>query len=277
MAWHSAGTYRVFDGRGGGGDGQQRFAPLNSWPDNVSLDKARRLLWPIKQKYGNKISWADLYLLTGNVALEDMGLKTFGFAGGRPDTWEADESVYWGGETTWLGNDVRYSHGKEGPAGSGHGVVDGDESMKDSGDIHSRDLEEPLAAAHMGLIYVNPEGPDGVPDPVASGRDIRTTFGRMAMNDEETVALIAGGHAFGKTHGAGPSDNVGKEPEAASLEEQGFGWSSKYKSGKGPDTITSGLEVIWTKTPTKWSNNYLEYLFKYEWELTKSPAGANQW
>jgi catalase-peroxidase len=275
MAWHSAGTYRVFDGRGGGGDGQQRFAPLNSWPDNVSLDKARRLLWPIKQKYGNKISWADLYLLTGNVALESMGFKTFGFAGGRADTWEADESVYWGGETTWLGNEVRYSNGEEGV--KGHGVVDGDEHKKNHEDIHGRDLEKPLAAAHMGLIYVNPEGPDGIPDPVASARDIRTTFGRMAMNDEETVALIAGGHSFGKTHGAGPSDNVGNEPEAASIEEQGFGWTSKYKSGKGPDTITSGLEVTWTKTPTKWSNNYLEYLFKYEWEKTKSPAGANQW
>jgi catalase-peroxidase len=276
MAWHSAGTYRVFDGRGGGGDGQQRFAPLNSWPDNVSLDKARRLLWPIKQKYGNKISWADLYLLTGNVALESMGFKPFGFAGGRPDTWEADESVYWGGETTWLGNEVRYDGGKEGI--KGHGVVDGEESSKEAHkDIHGRDLEKPLAAAHMGLIYVNPEGPDGVPDPKASARDIRTTFGRMAMNDEETVALIVGGHSFGKTHGAGPADNVGKEPEAADLEQQGFGWASNYKSGKGPDTITSGLEVIWTKTPTQWSNNYLEYLFKYEWELTKSPAGANQW
>jgi catalase-peroxidase len=275
MAWHSAGTYRVFDGRGGGGQGQQRFAPLNSWPDNVSLDKARRLLWPIKQKYGNKISWADLLLLTGNVALESMGLKTFGFAGGRADTWEADESVYWGGETTWLGNDVRYSEGKEGV--KGHGVVDGDQHKKDHKDIHTRDLEEPLAAAHMGLIYVNPEGPDGQPDPVASARDIRTTFGRMAMNDEETVALIAGGHSFGKTHGAASSDHVGKEPEAASIEQQGFGWNNTYNSGKGPDTITSGLEVIWTKTPTKWSNNYLEYLFKYDWELTKSPAGANQW
>lgn len=275
MAWHSAGTYRAADGRGGGGQGQQRFAPLNSWPDNVSLDKARRLLWPIKQKYGNKISWADLYLLTGNVALESMGLKTFGFAGGRPDTWEADESVYWGGETTWLGNEIRYSDGKEGQ--TGHGVVDGDQSKKGHGDIHSRDLEEPLAAAHMGLIYVNPEGPDGVPDPKASARDIRITFGRMAMNDEETVALIAGGHAFGKAHGAGPSDNVGKEPQAASLEEQGLGWQNKYKSGKGPDAITSGLEVTWSSTPTKWSNYYLEYLFRYEWELTKSPAGANQW
>jgi catalase-peroxidase len=275
MAWHSAGTYRVFDGRGGGGQGQQRFAPLNSWPDNVSLDKARRLLWPIKQKYGDKISWADLFLLTGNVALESMGVKTFGFAGGRPDVYQADESVYWGGETTWLGNEVRYSDGK--PGHEGHGVVDGDQSKKGHADIHSRDLEEPLAAAHMGLIYVNPEGPDGIPDPVAAARDIRTTFGRMAMDDEETAALIAGGHTFGKTHGAGPSDNVGKEPAAASIDAQGFGWHSKYKSGKGPDTITSGLEVIWTKTPTKWSNDYIEYLYKYEWELTKSPAGANQW
>ena len=275
MAWHSAGTYRVFDGRGGGGDGQQRFAPLNSWPDNVSLDKARRLLWPIKQKYGDKISWADLYLLTGNVAIESMGLPTFGFAGGRPDTFEADESVYWGGESTWLGNDVRYADGKEGPKGPG--VVDGDEHKKEHGDIHSRELEKPIAAAHMGLIYVNPEGPDGVPDPVASARDIRTTFGRMAMNDEETVALIAGGHAFGKTHGAGPTENVGDEPQGASIEEQGFGWNNKYKSGKGPDTITSGLEVIWTSTPVKWSNHYLEYMFKYEWEQTKSPAGAHQW
>jgi len=277
MAWHSAGTYRVFDGRGGGGQGQQRFAPLNSWPDNVSLDKARRLLWPIKQKYGSKISWSDLLLLTGNVALESMGLKTFGFAGGRPDVWEADESVYWGGETTWLGNEVRYSDGKAGIKNSSHGVIDGEESSKDYKDIHKRELESPLAAVHMGLIYVNPEGPDGVPDPVAAGRDIRVTFGRMAMNDEETVALIAGGHSFGKTHGAGPADNVGKEPEAASIEQQGFGWANAYRSGKGPDTITSGLEVIWTKTPTKWSNNFLEYLFKYEWELTKSPAGANQW
>jgi catalase-peroxidase len=269
MAWHSAGTYRVFDGRGGGGQGQQRFAPLNSWPDNVSLDKARRLLWPVKQKYGNKISWADLLLLTGNVALESMGFKTFGFAGGRADTWEADESVYWGGETTWLGNDVRYSAGKVGVAGHEHG--------KAHSDIHSRDLEEPLAAVHMGLIYVNPEGPDGIPDPVASARDIRITFGRMGMNDEETVALIAGGHTFGKTHGAASADHVGKEPEAAGIEQQGFGWANGYRSGKGPDTITSGLEVTWTKTPTKWSNNFFEYLFKYEWELTKSPAGANQW
>ncbi|KAB8416322.1 hypothetical protein FH972_024842 [Carpinus fangiana] len=275
MAWHSAGTYRVSDGRGGGGQGQQRFAPLNSWPDNVSLDKARRLLWPIKQKYGDKISWADLLLLTGNVALESMGVKTFGFAGGRPDTFEADESVYWGGETTWLGNEVRYSDGQEGLTGPG--VVDGDQSKKDHKDIHSRDLENPLAAVHMGLIYVNPEGPDGVPDPVAAARDIRTTFGRMAMDDVETAALIAGGHTFGKTHGAAPSDNIGTEPSGAPIESQGFGWHNKYKSGKGPDTITSGLEVIWTKTPTKWSNNYIEYLYKYEWELTKSPAGANQW
>jgi catalase-peroxidase len=276
MAWHSAGTYRVFDGRGGGGQGQQRFAPLNSWPDNVSLDKARRLLWPIKQKYGNKISWADLLLLTGNVALESMGFKTFGFAGGRPDTWEADDSVYWGGETTWLGNDVRYSQGQEGLRGDG--ILNTDESTKKGHtDIHTRDLESPLAAAHMGLIYVNPEGPDGIPDPIAAARDIRTTFGRMAMNDEETVALIAGGHTFGKAHGAAPSDNVGKEPEAAAIEQQGLGWSNKYGSGKGPHTITSGLEVIWTKEPTKWNNNFFEYLFKFEWELTKSPAGANQW
>ncbi|KAL2158092.1 hypothetical protein VTH06DRAFT_4660 [Thermothelomyces fergusii] len=275
MAWHSAGTYRVFDGRGGGSQGQQRFAPLNSWPDNVSLDKARRLLWPIKQKYGNKISWADLLLLTGNVALESMGFKTFGFAAGRPDTWEADESIYWGGETTWLGNDVRYSDGRKGVAG--HGVLDGDESKKGYKDIHTRELETPLAASHMGLIYVNPEGPDGIPDPVAAARDIRVTFGRMAMNDEETVALIAGGHTFGKTHGAGDSANVGPEPEGAPLEQQGLGWRNKHGSGKGPDTITSGLEVIWTKEPTKWNHNFFEYLFKFEWELTKSPAGANQW
>ncbi|KAK9422239.1 putative Peroxidase/catalase [Seiridium unicorne] len=275
MAWHSAGTYRTFDGRGGGGQGQQRFAPLNSWPDNVSLDKARRLLWPIKQKYGNKISWADLLLLTGNVALESMGFKTFGFSGGRADTWEAEESVYWGGENTWLGNDVRYASGHEGLAEDG--VLVGDEHQKSHSDIHTRKLEQPLGAAHMGLIYVNPEGPDGNPNPVAAAKDIRTTFGRMAMNDEETVALIAGGHSFGKTHGAAPSDNVGPEPEGASIEQQGFGWTNKHGSGKGPDTITSGLEVTWTKTPTKWSNNYFEYLFKYEWELEKSPAGANQW
>jgi len=275
MAWHSAGTYRVFDGRGGGGQGQQRFAPLNSWPDNVSLDKARRLLWPVKQKYGNKISWADLLLLAGNVALESMGFKTFGFAGGRPDTWEADESAYWGGETTWLGNEVRYANGVKGLAE--HGVLSADEDSHR--DIHSaaRELETPLAAAHMGLIYVNPEGPDGTPDPVAAAHDIRVTFGRMAMDDAETVALIAGGHSFGKTHGAASSDNVGKEPEAAGLEEQGFGWQNAHASGKGKDTITSGLEVIWTKTPTRWSNQFFEYLFKYEWELTKSPAGAHQW
>jgi len=275
MAWHSAGTYRVTDGRGGGGEGQQRFAPLNAWPDNVSLDKARRLLWPIKQKYGNKISWADLMLLTGNVALESMGCETFGFAGGRPDTFQSDESVYWGGEDTWLGNDVRYSNGNKGI--SGEGVVDGDQHKMDHKDIHSRDLEQPVAAAHMGLIYVNPEGPDGVPDPIAAARDIRTTFHRMAMNDEETAALIIGGHSFGKTHGAAPSENTGPDPNSEDLSTQGFGWINKHGSGKGPDTITSGLEVTWTGTPTKWSNKYLEYLYKYEWELEKSPAGANQW
>ncbi|KAH0492102.1 hypothetical protein TgHK011_007069 [Trichoderma gracile] len=275
LAWHSAGTYRVTDGRGGGGQGQQRFAPLNSWPDNVSLDKARRLLWPIKQKYGNKLSWADLLILSGNVALESMGFKTLGFAGGRPDTWEADEAAYWGGETTWLGNDVRYAHGFEGTQPGSHGVIDADE--KRHTDIHSRELETPLAAAHMGLIYVNPEGPDASGDPVAAARDIRVTFGRMAMNDEETVALIAGGHTFGKTHGAGPSSHVGPEPAAAPLENQGLGWANSFGSGKGPDTITSGLEVTWTKTPTKWSNQYLEYLFKYDWELTTSPAGAKQY
>ncbi|KAJ4363666.1 hypothetical protein N0V83_009962 [Neocucurbitaria cava] len=275
MAWHSAGTYRVTDGRGGGGDGQQRFAPLNAWPDNVSLDKARRLLWPIKQKYGNKISWADLILLTGNVAIESMGCPTFGFAGGRSDTFQSDESVYWGGETEWLGNEVRYSDGNKGVPGQG--VVDGDEHKKEHSDIHSRDLEKPLAAAHMGLIYVNPEGPDGVPDPVAAARDIRTTFSRMAMNDEETAALIIGGHSFGKTHGAAPSENTGPDPNGEDLAAQGFGWINKHGSGKGPDTITSGLEVTWTGTPTKWSNKYLEYLYKYEWELEKSPAGANQY
>ncbi|KAJ5745786.1 Catalase-peroxidase [Penicillium odoratum] len=264
MAWHSAGTYRVFDGRGGGGQGQQRFAPLNSWPDNVSLDKARRLLWPIKQKYGNKISWADLLLLTGNVALESMGLKTFGFAGGRPDVWEADESVYWGSETEWMTNAARYKPTTE-------------EEKEKQGDIKTRDPESPLAAVVMGLIYVNPEGPDAKPDPIASARDIRITFGRMAMNDEETVALIAGGHTFGKTHGAAPADNIGEEPEAAGLHQQGLGWTNKHGTGKGAHAITSGLEVTWTKTPTKWSNQFLEYLFKYEWELTKSPAGANQW
>lgn len=273
MAWHSAGTYRVGDGRGGAGAGQQRFAPLNSWPDNVSLDKARRLLWPIKQKYGRKLSWADLMILAGNIALESMGFKTFGFAGGRADVWEPDEDVYWGAETTWLGNDKRYSHGSEGVEGSG--VLVSDENA--DGAKHSRDLEQPLAAAHMGLIYVNPEGPDGNPDPVAAAKDIRDTFGRMAMNDEETVALIAGGHSFGKTHGAAPSDHVDKEPEAADVELQGLGWSNSYGSGRGADTITSGLEVIWTKTPTQWSNNYLENLFGFEWELTKSPGGAHQW
>ncbi|MBB6130794.1 catalase/peroxidase HPI [Mucilaginibacter lappiensis] len=274
MAWHSAGTYRVGDGRGGAGAGLQRFAPLNSWPDNVSLDKARRLLWPIKQKYGRKISWADLMILTGNIALESMGFKTFGFAGGREDVWEADESVYWGSETTWLGGDLRYAHGSPGVQ-EGHGVLVTDEDA--DGDIHSRNLEKPLAAVQMGLIYVNPEGPDGNPDPVAAAKDIRDTFGRMAMNDEETVALIAGGHSFGKTHGAASADHVGKEPEAAGIESQGFGWSNSYGSGKGADAITSGLEVIWTKTPTKWSNDFFENLFGFEWQLTKSPAGANQW
>ena len=273
MAWHSAGTYRVFDGRGGGGMGLQRFAPLNSWPDNVSLDKARRLLWPIKQKYGKNISWADLMILAGNVALESMGFKTFGFAGGRADVWEPAEDVYWGAENTWLGNEERYSKGVKGVAE--HGVLPSDEDA--DGKIHSRDLEEPLAAAHMGLIYVNPEGPDGNPDPIAAAKDIRTTFGRMAMNDEETVALIAGGHSFGKTHGAASSDHVGKEPEAADLELQGFGWANSFGSGKGSDTITSGLEVTWTTTPTKWSNNFFEILFGFEWELTKSPGGAHQY
>ena len=256
--------------------GQQRFAPLNSWPDNGNLDKARRLLWPVKQKYGNKISWADLMLLTGNVALETMGFKPFGFAGGRADVFEADQSTYWGAEGTWLGNDVRYSHGHGGV--SAPGTLDATEpSRTNTKDMHSRDLEAPLGAAHMGLIYVNPEGPDGNPDPVAAAHDIRVTFGRMAMNDEETVALIAGGHSFGKTHGAGPGTNVGPEPEGAPLEAQGFGWKNKFGSGVGVDAITSGLEVVWTKTPTKWSNDFLEYLFKFEWELTKSPAGANQW
>jgi catalase-peroxidase len=251
MAWHAAGTYRIGDGRGGAGSGTQRFAPLNSWPDNANLDKARRLLWPIKQKYGRKISWADLLILTGNCALESMGFKTFGFAGGREDIWEPEEDIYWGREDTWLG-DKRYS-----------------------GD---RQLENPLGAVQMGLIYVNPEGPNGNPDPLASARDIRETFGRMAMNDEETVALIAGGHTFGKTHGAAdPNQYVGPEPEGASLEEQGLGWKNTYGSGNGPYTITSGLEVIWTSTPTKWSNDYFSNLFNYEWELTKSPAGAHQW
>lgn len=249
MAWHSAGTYRTGDGRGGGGNGSQRFAPLNSWPDNVNLDKARRLLWPIKQKYGKKISWADLMILTGNIALESMGFRTFGFAGGRQDIWEPEE-IYWGAEKEWLA-DERYS-----------------------GD---RELENPLAAVQMGLIYVNPEGPNGNPDPMAAARDIRETFARMAMNDEETVALIAGGHTFGKTHGAGPASHVGPAPEAAEVEEQGFGWISDFRSGKGPDAISSGLEVTWTQAPTQWSNYYFENLFKYDWELTKSPAGAHQW
>jgi catalase-peroxidase len=274
MAWHSAGTYRTGDGRGGAGRGQQRFAPLNSWPDNVSLDKARRLLWPIKQKYGRKISWADLYILTGNVALETMGFKTFGFAGGRQDTWEPDQDVYWGAEKTWLGGDVRYAHGAEGALKSG-GVTVSDTTA--DGDIHSRKLENPLAAVQMGLIYVNPEGPDGNPDPLKSAYDIRETFARMAMNDEETVALIAGGHSFGKTHGAAPTSHVAAEPEASGLEAQGFGWKNSHGTGKGPHAITSGLEVTWTATPTKWSNNYFENLFGFEWELTKSPAGAHQW
>ena len=250
MAWHSAGTYRISDGRGGAGAGQQRFAPLNSWPDNVSLDKARRLMWPVKKKYGQKLSWADLIVLTGNVALESMGFKTFGYAGGRVDTWESEEDVYWGPETTWL-DDERYS-----------------------GD---RELAEPLGAVQMGLIYVNPQGPNGNPDPLAAARDIRETFRRMAMNDEETVALIAGGHTFGKTHGAGPEDNVGPDPEGAPIEQQGFGWKSTYGSGKGGDAITSGLEVTWTATPVSWDNSFLETLYRYEWELTKSPAGAHQW
>ncbi|MGW0941341.1 catalase/peroxidase HPI [Streptomyces sp. NPDC002623] len=250
MAWHSAGTYRISDGRGGGGRGQQRFAPLNSWPDNGNLDKARRLLWPVKKKYGQSISWADLMILTGNVALETMGFETFGFAGGRADVWEADEDVYWGPETTWL-DDQRYT-----------------------GD---RELENPLGAVQMGLIYVNPEGPNGNPDPLAAARDIRETFRRMAMNDEETVALIAGGHTFGKTHGAGPAESVGDDPEAASIEQQGLGWKSTYGTGKGGDAITSGLEVTWTTKPTQWSNDFFDILFGYEWELTQSPAGANQW
>ena len=250
MAWHSAGTYRIGDGRGGAGNGSQRFAPLNSWPDNANLDKARRLLWPIKQKYGRKISWADLMILAGNVALESMGFKTFGFAGGREDIWEPEKDVYWGSESEWLG-DKRYT-----------------------GD---RELENPLAAVQMGLIYVNPEGPNGNPDPIAAARDIREIFARMAMNDEETVALIAGGHAFGKTHGAGDQSLVGPEPEAAGIEEQGLGWKSSFGTGKGNDTITGGPEVIWTNTPTKWSNNFFRILFGFEWELTKSPAGAYQW
>ncbi|WP_020599459.1 catalase/peroxidase HPI [Spirosoma panaciterrae] len=274
MAWHSAGTYRTGDGRGGAGAGQQRFAPLNSWPDNVSLDKARRLLWPIKQKYGRKISWADLMVLTGNVALESMGFKTFGFAGGRPDVWEPEQDVYWGAEKTWLGGDIRYAHGSDGVV-EDHGVLVSDDDA--DGDIHSRNLENPLAAVQMGLIYVNPEGPDGNPDPVKAAKDIRDTFGRMAMNDEETVALIAGGHTFGKTHGAAPASHVGPEPEAADIEQQGFGWSNSFGTGKGGDTITSGLEVTWTSTPTKWGNGFFENLFGFDWELTKSPAGAHQW
>lgn len=273
MAWHSAGTYRIGDGRGGAGRGQQRFAPLNSWPDNVSLDKARRLLWPIKQKYGQKISWADLMILTGNVALETMGFKTFGFAGGRADVWEPDQDVYWGREDKWLGGDVRYSQGSPGVDKAGGVLVKDDDSKVPE----SRDLENPLAAVQMGLIYVNPEGPDGKPDPLASARDIRDTFARMAMDDEETVALIAGGHTFGKTHGAGPADNVADEPEAAGIEAQGFGWHNRFGTGKGGDTITSGLEVTWTTKPTQWTNDYFDHLFGFEWELTKSPAGAHQW
>ena len=276
MSWHSAGTYRIGDGRGGSGRGQQRFAPLNSWPDNVNIDKSRRLLWPIKQKYGQKISWADLLILTGNVALETMGFPTFGFAAGREDTWEPDQDVYWGRETTWLGGDVRYAHGDEGVVKPDDEAVLVTDSKAD-GDVHTRYLENPLAAVQMGLIYVNPEGPDGNPDPILAAKDIRDTFGRMAMNDEETVALIGGGHSFGKTHGAGPADNVGADPEAADLEEQGLGWSSKFGSGKGGDTITSGLEVTWTKTPAQWSNNFFENLFGFDYVLTKSPAGAQQW
>jgi catalase-peroxidase len=274
MAWHSAGTYRTGDGRGGAGGGQQRFAPLNSWPDNVNLDKARRLLWPVKQKYGRKISWADLMILAGNVALESMGFKTFGFGGGREDVWEPEEDVYWGSETKWLGGDIRYAHGSEGVEKEGGVTVSDDDA---DGDIHSRKLENPLAAVQMGLIYVNPEGPDGNPDPLAAAKDIRETFARMAMNDEETVALIAGGHTFGKTHGAGDAAHVGPEPEATDLEAQGLGWKSSFGSGKGGDTITSGLEVTWTQTPAKWSYYFFDNLFNFEWELTKSPAGAHQW
>jgi len=274
MAWHSAGTYRIGDGRGGAGSGQQRFAPLNSWPDNVNLDKARRLLWPIKQKYGRKISWADLMILAGNVALESMGFKTFGFSGGRKDVWEPEDDVYWGSEKKWLGGDIRYAEGSEGVDKAGAVTVSDDDA---DGQIHSRKLEKPLAAVQMGLIYVNPEGPDGNPDPLAAAHDIRETFKRMAMNDEETVALIAGGHTFGKTHGAGDTSHVGPEPEAASIEQMGLGWHNTYRTGKGGDTITSGLEVTWTPTPTKWSYYFFENLFKYDWELTKSPAGAHQW
>ena len=278
MAWHSAGTYRVADGRGGGGRGQQRFAPLNSWPDNVSLDKARRLLWPIKQKYGKSISWADLMILAGNVALETTGFKTFGFAGGREDTWEPDNDVYWGRESKWLGDDDRYRRGGEsGVSKPGDEAVLVSDDTPDGDAPPPRELENPLGAVQMGLIYVNPEGPEGNPDPLAAAIDIRETFARMAMDDEETVALIAGGHTLGKTHGAAPADNVGDEPEAAGLEQQGFGWHNKHGSGKGADAITSGLEVTWSKTPTKWSNNYFENLFGFEWELSKSPAGAHQW
>ncbi|WP_020065083.1 catalase/peroxidase HPI [Paraburkholderia caledonica] len=277
MAWHSAGTYRTGDGRGGAGRGQQRFAPLNSWPDNVSLDKARRLLWPVKQKYGQKISWADLLVLAGNVALESMGFRTLGFAGGREDTWEPDQDVYWGNEKTWLGGDVRYG---KAAGGGEEGVIVADEELhgvEQSRTDGGRNLENPLAAVQMGLIYVNPEGPDGNPDPLAAAHDIRDTFARMAMNDEETVALIAGGHTFGKTHGAGPADHVGPEPEAAGLEHQGLGWQNTFGTGKGADTITSGLEVTWTSTPTQWGMGFFENLFGHEWELTKSPAGAHQW
>jgi catalase-peroxidase len=276
MAWHAAGTYRTGDGRGGAGRGQQRFAPLNSWPDNVNIDKSRRLLWPIKKKYGQKISWADLLILTGNVALETMGLRPFGFAGGRIDTWEPDQDVYWGAEKAWLGADARYAHGSHGvdrPAERPVLVTDADAD----GDVHGRRLEHPLAAVQMGLIYVNPEGPDGHPDPLLAARDIRETFARMAMNDEETVALIAGGHTFGKAHGAGPAAHVGADPEAAGLEAQGLGWASGFGSGKAADTITSGLEVTWTTTPAQWSHDFFEHLFKYDWVLEKSPAGAHQW
>ncbi|WP_447729976.1 catalase/peroxidase HPI [Pseudoxanthomonas suwonensis] len=276
MAWHSAGTYRVGDGRGGGGRGQQRFAPLNSWPDNVSLDKARRLLWPVKKKYGQKISWADLMILAGNVALEHAGFRTFGFGAGREDTWEPDLDVYWGREKTWLGGDERYARGSEGvPKPEGDSVLVSEDDA--DGKVHSRNLENPLAAVQMGLIYVNPEGPDGNPDPLLAAHDIRVTFGRMGMDDEETVALIAGGHTLGKTHGAGPADHVGPDPEAADLEMQGLGWANSFGTGKGADTITSGLEVTWTSTPVQWSNDFFKFLFDFEWELTKSPAGAHQW
>lgn len=275
LAWHSAGTYRVFDGRGGGGAGQQRFEPLNSWPDNGNLDKARRLLWPIKQKYGNKISWSDLYLLVGNVAMESMGFKTFGFGAGRPDSWQADESVYWGSEKTMFpeGTEVRYSKGVK--EFQEKGTLNG--PFEKDTDIHNRVLEEPLGASHMGLIYVNPTGPDGSADAVAAARDIRETFGRMGMNDEETAALIVGGHAFGKTHGAAPDSNCGPAPAGADIAAQGFGWANKHGSGKAGDAITSGLEVVWTKTPTKWGNGYLESLYGNEWELEHSPGGAPQY